>query len=86
MSYSGPYLDDDASFVVAEGNIVGSLLGGDRPHPLQAVIQCALQSVGVGVPDSYGTCRIQTSVVDSVSKQQTWKGGGGVIHIIKKCL
>ena len=51
------YLYHHAAFVVTDGNVVGAPEGGDKPHPLQAVVQCGLQAVGGGMPDTHGAWR-----------------------------
>lgn len=47
------YLNDDAAFVVTKRDVIGTAQAAHAPHPLHAVVQRALQSVGAGVPDAH---------------------------------
>lgn len=49
----GTHLDHDAALVVADAEAVRAPLCGDAPDPVETVVECILQAVGVGVPHFY---------------------------------
>ena len=57
MEHCTANLDDDAAFVVTNGNIVGAPHGGEGPHPLQPIVESGLQSVGARVPHANCACK-----------------------------
>lgn len=55
------YLDNDAAFIIANGHIVGSLLTSNGPYSLKSVVQCALQPIGVGMPNTHCAYGVKTA-------------------------
>lgn len=51
-------LDHNASLIIAQGYIVGSLLASNGPHTLQTIIQGALQAIRIGMPNADGSCSV----------------------------
>lgn len=47
------YLNYYAPLIIAKSNVVGAPQATDTPNTLHAVVQCALQTVGAGMPDTY---------------------------------
>lgn len=47
------YLDDYATLIIAKSYVVGAPQATHTPNTLHAVVQCAFQTVGAGMPDTY---------------------------------
>lgn len=48
--------DNNAAFVVTDGDVIGTPHGGKRPHPLQPVVEGGLEAVGARVPHTDCAC------------------------------
>ena len=56
------HLDHDAALIIADGDVVGSFQTANAPSSLQTVVQCALQTIRVSMPDTHRALHTQTPV------------------------
>ena len=46
------HLEYNTAFIVSDSHIIRASEAGDTPEPLQPIVECSLQPVGVGMPDT----------------------------------